>query len=63
MSIGSNIKERRDAANLSQRELAEMVYITQSMLCQIERGSKTPTLPLSKQIADALGCTLEELVQ
>lgn len=62
MSIGENVKKKRLALGLSQAELAKKINITQSMLCQIERGTKTPALPLGKELADALGCALEELL-
>lgn len=62
MSIGENIKARREAAGLTQEALAAQVGVTHSMICQIERGSKSPTVVLGKQIADVLGCTLDELV-
>ena len=63
MSIGSNIKERRLALGMTQRELAEMVGVDQSMICQIERGSKTPTLPLGRDISEALQCHLEDILK
>ena len=62
MSIGENIKKYRIAKNLTQEELAEVVGVAQSMICQIERGTKTPTLPLGKDIAIALNCPLEALL-
>ncbi|GAA6514587.1 hypothetical protein K370107A2_15900 [Merdimmobilis hominis] len=62
MSVGANIKAKRTALNLTQRELAQRVNVDPSMICQIERGTKMPTLPLGKEIADALGCTIEELI-
>ena len=54
MSVGANIKAKRTALNLTQRELAQRVNVDPSMICQIERGTKMPTLPLGKEIADAL---------
>ncbi len=63
MSIGANIKEKRIAACMTQKELAEAVNVDQSMICQIERGTKTPSLPLGKEIADALGCELLSLLE
>lgn len=42
-------------------ELAEMVQVDPSMICQIERGSKIPTLALGRQLADVLHCSLDEL--
>ncbi len=63
MSIGGNIKELRLKRALTQKELAEMVNVDQSMICSIERGSKAPSLPLGKEIADALCCKIEDLLK
>jgi len=60
LSIGENIKARRIEKNMKQAELARKVGITQSMLCQIERGTKVPTLPLSKELAEVLGCDVND---
>lgn len=62
MSIGANIKDRRLALGMTQKELAEKVNVDQSMICQIERGTKSPSLPLGKEIADALNCDLDSLL-
>lgn len=62
MSIGKNIKARREELKLPQVRLAEQAGITQSMLCQIERGTKTVSLPLGKEIADLLDCKIEDLL-
>lgn len=62
MNIGTNIKERRCAIGMTQKELAEAVGVEQSMICQIERGTKTPSMPLGKQIADVLGCSIDSLL-
>ena len=62
MSIGKNIRDRRMALKLSQKELAEKVQVDQSMICQIERGTKVPSLPLGAEIAVALGCDVSELL-
>lgn len=56
MSIGSAIRKKRTEANLTQKQLADAVNVTTSMISQIERNSKLPTLILGKEIADALGC-------
>lgn len=61
MSIGENIKRRRMEAKLTQEQLAEMVNIKRPMICQIERGTKIPSMALGKEIADALGCSMESL--
>lgn len=62
MSVGEKIKTRRIEEEMSQEELARLVQVTQSMICQIERGSKVPTLILASEIAKALHCTVSDLV-
>lgn len=62
MSVGMNIREKRLALDMTQKELAEKVNVDQSMICQIERGTKAPSLPLSVEIAAALKCRIEDLV-
>lgn len=61
MSIGTNIKRLRQEKDITQVELAERIGVTQSMLCQIERGTKAVTLPLGKQIAEIFGCSVDDL--
>lgn len=63
MSIGENIKRLREEKGILQSELAEILNISQSMVCQLERGTKVPTLPLSNEIAKVLDCSLDELIQ
>lgn len=61
MNIGENVKRLREAKNLTKTALAAEVGVTYSMICQIERGTKTLSLPLALNIADVLGCTIAEL--
>ena len=63
MRVGERIKEIRERAGLSQAELSEKVGITQAMLCQIERGTKNPSLQVGKIISDILGCSIDELFE
>ena len=63
MSIGENIKRLRTNLNLKQSELAKEVGVTPSMITQIERGSKVPSMPLGKAIANALNCDINELYE
>lgn len=62
MNAGIKIAKLREAKNVSQAALAEEVGITRSMLCQIERGTKTVTLPLAVQIVKALGARITDIV-
>ena len=63
MKTGEIIRAKREEHGLTQEQLAEKVGVSRPMICQVERGSKSPTLPLSKAIADVLGCTVVELTE
>jgi len=63
MSIGENIKARREALGMPQGKLAEEVNVSQAMICQIERNTKTISLPLAVEVARVLGCEVGELVK
>ncbi len=63
VTIGVNIRDIRKRKGLSQVELSKKVNVTQSMLCQIERGTKVPSLPLSVDIAAVLDCTLDDILE
>ena len=61
MSIGECIKAKRVAFGYSQDRLAKAVGIGQSMMAQIERGTKVPNMLLGKSIAQVLECKVEDL--
>ena len=62
MSIGENLRRIREEKKITQVQLASRINVTQSMLCQIERGTKTLSLPLAKDIAAILDCSLADLI-
>ena len=49
-----NIRERREALGVSQKELAERCGITQSHLCDIEQGRNKPSIDVAVKIAKVL---------
>ena len=61
MHVGENIRRIREEKGIAQVKLAEEAGITQAMLCQVERGSKNPSLQVGREIALCLGCTIEDL--
>lgn len=61
MNIGENVKKFRTDKGMLQTELAEKIGVTQPMICMIERGTKAPSMQLGKQIADALGVSVDKL--
>lgn len=61
-SIGGNIRRRRRALGLSLDALAQASGVSSTMLSEVERARKNPTVKLAYQIALALGCSLTELL-
>lgn len=61
MSIGTNLKRLRIKKGMSQEELANSVHVTQSMIAQIERGTKALTMELGKEILEVLDSSVDDL--
>ena len=61
MGVGDNIKQLREAKGISQRQLAREAGVSQPLLCQIERWTKNPSLPVGLALAAALGVRVERL--
>ena len=61
MRVGENVRRLRLEAGLSQSELARLVEVSAPMICQIERGTKSPSFQLGMLLAAALNCSPEEL--
>lgn len=59
---GLRIAARRDAAGLSQRELAGQAGMSQSTLVRTERGDREATMTELLALADALGTTYGDLI-
>lgn len=47
--------------NVPRPEIAKKIGITPQMLGMIERGERTPSLPLAKKIADFYGVSVEDI--
>ena len=59
--LGEFIKEQRELANLSLRQLADMASISNPYLGQIERGLYKPSAEVLKNIASALRISAESM--
>ena len=62
MNVGATIRRMREEKGITQSWLAEHSGISQAMLCQIERGTKNPSLQISAEIARLLNCRLDDLL-
>lgn len=60
--IGPNVRRRRLAAGLTLEQLAEASGVSTTMLSEVERSVKNPTVKLAYQIARALRCSLTDLL-
>lgn len=60
--IGSRIKQKRKALNLTQENLAEKLSVSVGYVSQVERGITKISLDLLGEISDILGCDIAELV-
>jgi transcriptional regulator with XRE-family HTH domain len=61
--VGQAVHRRRRAAGYSLEQLAELSGVSATMLSEVERGLKNPTVKLAWQIARALSCSLSDLIE
>jgi transcriptional regulator with XRE-family HTH domain len=60
-SLGDFLRQRRVAAELSLRQLAEQTGVSNPYLSQIERGLRKPSAEVLQQLAKALRVSAEQL--
>ena len=51
----TNLKEARQAAGLTQQQLADQCHVVRQTICEIERGINRPSVELAKLMGAALG--------
>ena len=61
--FGTVIRARRNAAGMSQRELALGAGVSSSFVSQIENGLRGPTLNTIAGFAEALGVKISDLLE
>lgn len=59
--IGSFIREQREAAEVSLRQLAKLAGVSNPYLSQVERGLRKPSAEILQQIARGLSVSAETL--
>ena len=60
--LGAFIRNQRQLANLSLRQLASMTSLSNPYLSQVERGLHQPSVRVLKAISDALNLSTEALL-
>lgn len=57
------LKERRQAAGMSQEEVASLVNVDQAAVSNWERGVNPPLPKYQRMLAKLYGCTVDELLK
>jgi len=60
-NLGDYIRDQRNSANVSLRQLAKLAGVSNPYLSQIERGLRKPSAEILQQIAKALRISAEAL--
>lgn len=58
-----HVREYREAANLTQTELGNMVGVSRQTISSIENGSWSPTTYLAGMLMKALNASFEDLFE
>ena len=61
-TLGSVVKDARDGARMSQRELAEDIGVKASHIAYIESGQRKPSISLINRLSETLGLNARELL-
>ena len=62
IQVGPRLRAKREALRLSQDELARASGVAQPTISQIECGSTSTKLDTLAKLAEALGCSLVDLI-
>lgn len=62
-TFGKALRKLREERAFSQAKLAELTGLDQTTISLLERGERQPTLPTLYKLADALGTTIEDLIE
>ena len=60
LKIGQRIKEPRETANMSQKDLSYASDLDRSYIASVENGQRNVSIVNIEKIANALGVTLEQ---
>ena len=61
--VGYEIARRREAKGWTQQELADAAELSQPYVSQVEAGTREPSLSVLRDLAKALGVTVDDLLR
>lgn len=59
--LNVRVREKRKAKGLTQKQLAELVDVSESQISQIETGKRKPGFETLLKLGEALDCTVQDL--
>ena len=60
MLVGQALKKARESKGLTQKQLADMLYVDTSLVCRWEKGQRKVPLVTAVVILDILEMTLDD---
>ena len=57
----TRVRQLRQAAGLTQQQLADLVHVSSRTIISLEKGQYSPSLMLAYRLAVVFGVTVEEL--
>lgn len=60
--IGEKIRDARKAAGLTQWQLANKIYVSESYIALIESGKRSPSTSVLTKLAEVLGLTTDHII-
>jgi transcriptional regulator with XRE-family HTH domain len=61
--LGGRIRKLREAANLTQADLADKLGVTQAYIAMLESDAREPSLDVLRRLAKALKADVSELLK
>ena len=62
VEVGKRIVNLREQLNLNRTQLSKAVEVSIGYFCQIEKGQRNASLPVTIKLAEALGVSLDYLI-
>lgn len=57
-----NLKSARENAGFTQKQLAEMLFVSPNSICMYEKGRRAPSLEMTAIIAKITGVNVDDLL-
>lgn len=61
-TFAESLRQLRQAAGLTQQQLAEKAGVQNLQICRYELGKAQPMLDVTQRLCQALGCSADELI-